>query len=424
MARANTRTMLPLDRWAAILGIEPRHFNGIYTTLRPVENCDQTWFQYAWQMADRVGREDAALAIAQAEADVIDALGFLPVPDWTEAEIVRATKPNDVMLPGNYSLYNARALFQSVSVKHGHVISGGVQTRALIATATRTAPADPADTLLLNDADGDGYNEELHIILPTTVTDVNEIRVYFAGHDGADEWEVRPLKTVLIAGGTLHIVLDKHLVPDPDLWEALNATGINGDVETNFVTQLDVYRVYNDPSDQCQLQWEAEPGLCSCGAATCETCSWATQSGCLQTRDPKLGILTYRPATWDAAEQAFASASLSLDRQPDRVSVNYLSGYRSNRVARPYAEMDPTLERIITYYSVTLLDRPICNCNNVESFIGRWREDRALQASNPSGASSYKLSARAMDCPWGTREGALWAWQQVQKLAIGQGVSY
>ncbi len=414
MARADTKTLLPLDRWAKILGIEPRHFNQVSTDLRPTENCGDVWLQYAWQAADRVGRDDVAQAIAQSESDIIDALGYYPMPVWIDGEIRRTARPNDAALVGGCGLYNARGLYQSVQAQYGHVITGGVQAKTLIAEAMVT----------WQDLDGDGYEETAQIVQATTVTDTNEICCYFSGKSGADEWEIRPLRSVGIAGGNVTILIDRHLLVDPALWEALDARAVDGDVDANFVASVDVYRVYNDPSEQAQLQWEATPGCCGCSLATCETCTWTVQDACLQIRDPRLGIATYRPATWNEDDEAFDSATISVYRQPERVSLNYLSGYRSPKVARPYAEMDPLFERMITYYSVTLLDRPICNCNNVESFIQRWREDRAYQVSTPSESNSFKLSERDLACPWGTKEGALFAWKQVQKLAIGQGVEY
>ncbi len=420
MARADTKTLLPLDRWAKILGLEPRHFNGVTTSLTPTENCGDVWLQYAWQHADRVGRDDVAMAIAQAEADIIEALGYYPVPVWTEGEIKRTPRPNDAELVGGSGLFNARGYFTSVRTDYGHVIRGGVEVKTLIDTAVRSEPAVIGDTMALSDADGDGYNETVTITLPTTVTDDNEIRCYFHGHSGADEWEIRPLRSVTIAGGNVVIVFDKHLIPHPALWEALDAAAIDGDTDTNFETQIDVYRVYNDPSDQGEMQWEATPGFCECVLATCETCTWTTQDHCLQTRDPRLGLITYRPATWDADDEEFDSATLAVYRQPERVSLNYQHGYRSSKVTRPYVEMDPLFERMITYYSVTLLDRPICNCNNIESFIKQWVEDLALIAES----GSYRISARDYQCPWGTKKGAIWAWKQAQKLAIGRGVEY
>ena len=80
MARANTPTLLSLDRFAQILGVPPAHFAGGYTaTVFPVtSSCSQVWFQHAWQAADKVGREELAVAIAGAEGDIASELGYWP----------------------------------------------------------------------------------------------------------------------------------------------------------------------------------------------------------------------------------------------------------------------------------------------------------------------------------------------------------
>lgn len=419
MARASTKTLLPLDRWAAILGLEPRHFNGMVTVARPKRACHEVWLQYAWQASDRVGREDVAQAIAQAESDVIEALGYYPLPQWIDGEVVRTAYALDRTLVGSSGLDNPRGLFRSVQAAMGHIISGGVQSKTNIGTATRSEPAAPGDTMVLTDVDGDSYAEIARITLPTTVTDTNEVRCYFAGHNQEDEWEIRPLHAVTIAGGNVVIDVDRHLLVHPALWEALNAAEVDGDLVTNFELTVEVYQVANDPSQQAQMQWERVPNDCDCGSTTCASCAWGTQWACLQTRDPRLGIVTYQPATWNVTTGQYDAAALAVDRQPERVRLYYMAGYEWPRAARSWQQMDPLLERIITYYSVTLLDRPICSCDNVQTFIARWNEDVALV-----GDSRYQVGARDLACPWGTRAGAVWAWKQIQKMQIQKAVLY
>jgi hypothetical protein len=294
-----------------------------------------------------------------------------------------------------------------------------MQAKALIGLATIAG-----FTMTWTDLDGDGYDEYAEIILPTTATDINEIRAYFAGEDGDDVWEIRPLRKVTITGGNVIIDIDRHLLVDPDLWEAIDSSGVDGDVDANFVASVEIYRVYNDPSQQVQMQWERTPGTCECGSASCAICAWAVQWGCLQTRDPRLGFVTYVPANWDPDTEQYALASQAVSRQPERVRLWYYSGHYNPKIARPYCNMDPLMERIITYYSVTLLDRPVCACDNVETFIQRWREDKSFVSSSPSSSSKFQISNRDLGCPWGTLEGAIWAWRQVQDLAIGRGVQY
>ncbi len=66
MGRSEVLTKLPLDRWAKIMGIDPLHFNGVLDDTHTTQSCEQPWMQFAWQSNDRIGREDIAVAIAQA----------------------------------------------------------------------------------------------------------------------------------------------------------------------------------------------------------------------------------------------------------------------------------------------------------------------------------------------------------------------
>ena len=57
--------MIPLDRCAFHLGIDPFHFNCIFTTNRPVlPDCDDVWFRYDYQQSGKVSRESLGTALA------------------------------------------------------------------------------------------------------------------------------------------------------------------------------------------------------------------------------------------------------------------------------------------------------------------------------------------------------------------------
>ena len=417
MARASTPTLLALDRWAAIVGLDPRHFNQVtIANLAPTRNCKQIWTQYAWQSIDSIGREEVAQAIQRAESDIITALGFYPVPQWVNGEVVLTPRDYDRYSLGCSNLAQPAGRFVSVQAAFGQLISGGLETRNLIAS-----PAIGAGQW--SDPDGDGYDDICTLVVATTVTDVNEIRVYFPGHNGEEEWEIRPLRSVAIAGGNATIVIDRHLLVDPDLWEALQPGEVDGLVDANFVTSVDVYRVWNDPSQQAQLQWERMPNECDCGSTSCASCAWATQWACLQARNPRLGIFTYQPADWDAIGEFYSLAALAASRRPERVRLYYRSGYQSSKVKRPMVEMDPTFEQMIVRYSICLLDRPICSCSNVEGFRQLWTEDRALVGQLPD-AGRYQMRPEDLACPWGTQKGAIDAWRQAERMKISRGVNY
>jgi len=135
MARSDIKTWLPLDRWAQIVGLHPLHWNGLASTaLIPNNICGDVWFQYSWQHSDRVGHEDVAMAIQQAEMIIAAEVGFNLLPDWTVAERLTYPQPG---VPGVYSSggLNVRGQFNSVELRRGHVISGGVGTKTLIEAA-------------------------------------------------------------------------------------------------------------------------------------------------------------------------------------------------------------------------------------------------------------------------------------------------
>jgi hypothetical protein len=128
-----------------------------------------------------------------------------------------------------------------------------------------------------------GFNETAEIIFATTVTTPDELHVYYPGKSGRDEWEIRPLTSITIAGGNAIIRFPKYLIPLENLIERPNdpnlaTIGVDGDIDANFLT-VDVYRVYGDPATQATFYYE-DTLDCSSG-----DCIPASNSGCLFIRD-------------------------------------------------------------------------------------------------------------------------------------------
>jgi hypothetical protein len=138
MARAKTKTWLPLDRWFELIGIHPLHANQLISnTYFPNANvaCGLNWFQYAWQNANRISREDIALAIRQAENAISNEVGYHLLPDWIPLDADYGS-PERVLFdkPGVPELLNRvgtdiRGQFASIKLSRGWVISGGVRKK-------------------------------------------------------------------------------------------------------------------------------------------------------------------------------------------------------------------------------------------------------------------------------------------------------
>lgn len=407
MARASTRTLLPLDRWAAILGHDPLSFNQVITAAKPQTICAGPWKQWPWQESDKISREDVAQAIAEAERILADYVGYTLLPTWVADERRGTIQPG---MPGllNLSGRNLSGFRNTVQLARGHYISGGVEAKAVI---------EAGATITYTDEDGDDYFETATVTVNTTVTDVCEIAVYYPGESGRDAWEVRPLRSVTITAGVATIVMWRHQLVLPDLMEALVPEAVDGDNAANFLEDVDVYRHYTDPQQQVQFLWSPIPywGSCGCGDSACVACTIASQFGCLVGNDYRLGLVHYQPATWDAAAGGFVTAGYAAPRQPDRLRLWYRAGYQDMAQDCPALQMEGTWERAVAYLSLTLLDRNLCGCSNLESLAEHYREDLALASSTPAESRSYRVSGTAarasiLDNPFGTTRGAVYAW--------------
>lgn len=419
MARETTVTKLPLSTWARLVGINPIHFWGVDldgegSTPNLQSLCGQAWFQYDWQDHDRVSRDAVALAIAQAEADIEAQVGYRLLPSWEEDEWHETARPWKPELVNANGL-DVRGYSQAVVTRWKHVVSGGIRSAELLDTLT----------IAWSDADGDNYPETGTVTLATSVVDPAELQVFYPGKLGDERWRIRPVNAV-ISGGNATITFRREMCVIEDLLEQLPNAGEmdlpKGESDANFLEEVDVYRVYNDPQRQVTMLWEPGMSICNCGDSGCPTCAYSTQTGCLTARgDPRLGLVGYRPATWNADTLDFDPASWVIGRNPDAVRLWYYAGYRDRTLAQPTNEMDGFWAYTVAIYAASLLARDLCDCSKA---VEAWREDLS-HISGGGQADRYRIANDDLSaCPFGTRRGAVMAWRRIQqrpgaKVAMG-----
>jgi len=421
MARASTPTLLSLDRYAKILGISPPHFNqGVSNAVFPASGgCDDVWFQHQWQKSDRISREELAEAIYNAEEDIARVLGYYPAPKWIAQEQHRYPRHHrrDVYSSGGL---NVRGQGKSIQTRYGKFIQGG--QRALTANTPPTASV--AGLTLTYDTDVQDLTATVEVA--TTFTNECEVKVYFAGHNGAPEWEIRPATTKTIALGVFTAVFPIWLFIDPDLWEEYptTASGLNAIDFTdtdNLVASVEIYREYNDyTATAATFYWEPRPsslyvgGLCtSCGGAGCAACSLASQDGCLGVRNVEAGLVVPTPATYSDDDEAWSEDCFSECRDPDMVRLYYYAGDQDNRYL-DRATCEPLSNywaQAIAWLATARLERTFCSCVNVQSLAQDWRKDLAFVKD-----SSYQFAPELLSNPFGTRYGEVKAWQRVAKI--------
>lgn len=421
MANTTVPTLLPVYRWAQLVGLHPLHFMAVDVDFSGVSDdrvpyCNDPILQYSWQGGGAIGRDDVAIAIANAEQMLATLLGYQLLPRWEVAEPVRLNRPSNPNLFSK-SWGDIRGLWQTVQTNYGQLLYGGQELRELII-------ADSPITYGHSPSNSGIYFETATVTVVTTVP-AEEIAVFYPNLGPAenygDEWRIRPIK-VVDNGPNVTITFRRELAVLPDLIESFTPRAVVGTVDANFLTTVDVYRIRNDPSQQIEFIWRSEQSTCDCGSSNCVACESSIQDGCLQIASPRIGLFSGRPAEWNAGTQVFDSTEWTVYRAPDRARVWYRAGLRNLRSSNPLHEMDSIWERAVAYLSLSYLDRELCACESITQHMKHWQEDLLMSASGPSSSVAYG-NIDIMNNPIGTTRAALYAWGLVKKYKLGEGVS-
>jgi len=430
MARASTPTLLSLDRWASIFGVNPVHFNGgdgnSINVFPIISNCNDFWPQYAWQYNDRLSREELAQAIYSAEEDLARVLGYYPAPKWIAQEVHRFDQHyrRDMWGVGGTNVRGAR---KSITLKYGKFIQAGQREPFYVGTADSTLPIP---TLVYSDPDSDGFDELATIVLPTTLTNECELKAYFAGHDGDPEWEIRPALSRSADGVNVTLTFNSWMLFDPDQWEryppyTAGSTTLFDSIDINdadsYVTTVDVYREYTDSTAaSATFYWEPEPqgvaGCTSCGGGGCAACSLQSQDGCLHVRSTEGGVAVPVPAEYDEDNAQWNQVAYTVCRDPNEVKCSYYAGQLGDRWLSGDVcdQLGDFWARTIAEVAMARLTKPPCSCAHVRAQYEELRVDLARVGRE----SSYIFDPNLLSNPLGTRQGEINAWRRVDGVAV------
>lgn len=418
MARTSTPTLLPLENFAKTMLLNPMHWNSALAPeahasqggMMPREDaCSEIWWQHPWQNQDAASRETIAEQIAVVEEEIAEILKYYPAPRWhtTEEHIFPQTF-DPSLYSGGHDLRGQRKL---VKTKFGKLIAGGPRTVSLVGTATVAGV-----TLVYSDTNSYEFSNLATITLPTSLTNAQEIKLYFAGQGGDETWEIRPLKSKQITGGNIVITVDAWMLIDPDLWETLpdgdGLAAIDISTDANFVTSVDVYREYADPTLPSVTFFWREP--CSiCGGSGCSACSRTSQTGCFVIVDAENGLIAPFPATYDADTATWVEGEWSNYRAPDAVQITYYAGDRDERYLRGVAHepMRLSLIKAIAYMTTARLRGGLCGCPRISNLVDWLQED----VSRLSQGASFFTPGEILLNPFGVLRGEVLAYKACRK---------
>lgn len=389
MATTKTVTKLGLDRFAQIIGMNPLHFNGVNLSNGQFVTCGSPIFQYSWQKADRMSREEISQAIANAERTIEDGLFYRLMPTYEE----------DERHPLDPRLWQPR-----FRTDWGYVLSGGRRAKAVI---------EAGAVITWGSADDIGYKRYGTVTVSTTAQYADEVVVYYPGHMGDDEWIIKPRGVTLVGSGATITLNRERCVLEETLESYRDAFTVEGTDDAQFLGTVDVGRVYLDPADPMAFLWSKG---CLCG---CNPCVHATQGGCLTVVDQRQGVVLTQPATYNVTTGLFTQAVFNPCTRPDAARLWYRGGSLYN--PNDYTVMDPDIERAVAYLALSMLKRPICNCNVIMDATNYWGLD-LNEITRESSFSQRPQRIGNINNPFGSTRGALNAYRLVQQRTIGQPV--
>lgn len=369
-----------LSSYADKMGINPMHFFGGVTQglFNLSSSCGTVWQRHTWQNDDNVSHEDLAYQLMNAERDIFALFNYPVHPQWVALDIPYP-KPRNGM-------YNKYGGYKTLSLNVGYVHAAGVRKSVKVADAL---------DVIYTDEDGDGYKETATIdisLLDQTEWFDNYGKILVVATDYGEEFAIDSYLSIdankIVARGWVMI--------DPEIASAFpkdDRVIIDLGKDENLIQQVDLYRVYNDPTGAVLFDW---------GNGT-------TQPGTAEILDVGAGIV--RPIPDGTTGWCTGTA-------PSRVKLSVYTGYVADdywnvTADEEHAKLDPLFAETIRLLATARLERDLCGCGNVLALGKDLREDMALVS--PQG-NFLAVADVIQECPFGTRRGEWLAFNKVKNF--------
>lgn len=353
--------------------------------------CDVPMFQHQWQR-DMISRDEFGLAINQAEQMIAEQLSFWTFPRYTTGETVQYPRPNDTKQWGGGATIHGQ--WKAARLQYGKILGGGILARTLIA-------ANQVITRLDEDLDGLFEIFEIVVLNVSATLDLSEVGVYIrttnrtgVNKDDGERWRIRPIHCTL-SGTTLTIRGHSSCIAMPVKYEGWDVEPLDIGDAANYLTNLDVYRVYLDDTATVDSMQQGTAIWENTGCLE-PPCGVSYYPVCLGARDAELGFVSFN---WTQA------GTTPFRYDPDRAQVNYLSGVplADDHTAYPYGAM-------VAQLATALLPERTCGCDRADKIIAFWKQPIfEVEGDNQQGFAPND----AADNPFGFARGAVYAWRAV-----------
>lgn len=348
-SQSTTRTFRPnpivsIEEYARYIDSSECNVLGVSNT----PNDDNYECRNIWTLTQR---QYIMQYLSEAQEEIEQYLGYFLTPDWVvgtiEDERNGIFRYVDQQVPqwNNYKkgTRNNLGVYKS---RWKHIITPGTRAESDIELgAALNQATDPAV-----------------VVVATTVTDINEIHVFYPGSD----LEINPSE-IIISGGNATISIPRCRTVLESLLDN-DANGVDYTDLNNFETEVDVKRIYTDTTTQAVL-------LCS----NCSNCTVTEKNNCVRVLNQKLGTL----------EVNINNLTCSCGCVPERIGFNYYCGNIGNT--------QKAKEMVIRLAHSKLPNEP-CGCTIAQRL---WQDDREVPDI---------VTQDLMDNPLGINRGAILTW--------------
>lgn len=272
-----------------------------------------------------------------------------------------------------------------LSAKWNEVFDGGIR-------ATDDIDLDAAVTHVVDDAEGNPSPST--VTVATAITDVREIKVYYPASLGVEgPIEIDP-SDIDADGVNATISIPRCRLVRPALVNNPRA-GLEYGTPANFLSLVDVIRVYHDDSTQATVVWPHQSSACSCNSCTCPTCGEFVRTACIYPKVPRIGSLDVLPATYSAG--VWTQNLTCLCKIPAHTILNYRAGPQT---------LSPQARDAVIRLAHAKMPAEPCGC---EVSTRMWKKDRIVPDA---------LTRERINCRFGLSNGAWAAWEFSQAMKV------
>ena len=341
-----------LSRYAKLVGYDEASLWGVV-----IENDRDRGCGPLWAENERIRIQ---YALAEAQQQIENFIGFPLCPTWVVGTI-------DEEPYGNFRWVDQQSYSPRMVTRYPRLIAAGIRATQILAQ----------DAMIT-------HGEQVGVVGPiaTTAASTSEIRVYYPN----SRRRITPSK-ITLSGGFVTIEIPRFRLVVQDLLNT-PVQGILYETMANFLSEVDVERVYNDPSVNAELVRFG----CNCTTNGCGEC---TETGCIYIRNGYIGEIVVRPATW-IAEESIWKAKTTCNYRHRLARLHYYCGMQ---------KLDLRMEMAIVKLAHAKLGGPPCTCDRLKAI---WEMDNKIPPL---------MTRERINCPFGLSNGAWDAFVQARNFA-------